>query len=193
MGIFKKFKFVARMMADPEVDELYRSLKEGRLRPASEPAMQWWLREAAFLHAHSLEKAVEAGMKVGEDPRVEPCVLFMGAKLITIGDQFTCSFGATFRAVAEKIVIGNKVNVGPLAAVIGADHGTEPGAPMREQPHKSAEVVIGDDVWIGAGAVVLPGVRVGSGSIVAAGSVVKDDVPEMAIVAGVPAVKIKDR
>ena len=193
MGIFDKFKFVARMMADPEVDELYRELKEGRLKLASEPAMQWWLREAAFLHAHSLEKAVEAGMKVGKDPEVEPCVIFMGAKLITVGDHFTCSFGATFRAVDEKIVIGNKVNVGPLAAVIGADHGTGPGTPMQDQPHRSAEVVIGDDVWIGAGSIVLPGVRIGSGAVVGAGSVVKDDVPEMAIVAGVPAVKIKDR
>jgi len=193
MGLIDKFRFVARMMADPEVDRLYRALKGGDLDAALSTEMAWWRREAAFLYAHSIEGAIEAGMKVGEDCEVEPGVIFMGAKLITIGDVFTCSFGATFRAVDAEIRIGDKVNVGPLAGVIGANHGTEPGTPMQDQPSQSAPVIIGDDVWIGASAIVLPGVTVGDGAIVAAGAVVTEDVPAAAIVAGVPAKVVGER
>jgi len=193
MGLMDKFLFVNKMMADPEIDELYRALKEGTLRVATEPVMQWWFREAAFLHAHSLEAAMDKGMKVGKNPKVEPGVIFMGHHLISIGDDFVCSSGATIRAVGSRITIGNKVNIGPFAAIIGANHGTKPGTPMQDQPQESHEVVIGDDVWIGAGAIILPGVEVGSGSVVGAGSVVSQDVLKMTIVAGIPAVKIKER
>jgi len=53
-------------------------------------------------------------------------------------------------------------------------------------------VTIGDDVWIGAGAIVLPGVTVGAGSIVAAGAVVTKTVPAMTVVGGVPAASLRD-
>lgn len=193
MSLFGKLGFVARMMADPDVDRLYRELKEGRLRFASEQAMQWWARDAAFLHGHSLALSIENGMRVGKNPRVEPCVIFMGHNLITIGDDFVCSFGVNIRAVDAEIRIGNKVNIGPLAAVIGANHGIRPELPIQDQPQESAAVLIGDDVWIGASAVILPGVRIGKGAIVAAGSVVTADVFEMSIVAGVPAQEIRKR
>jgi acetyltransferase-like isoleucine patch superfamily enzyme len=181
------------MMADPEVDELYRSLKEGALTMASSEAMRWWYREAAFLHAHSLERAMAAGMQVGTNPRVEAGVIFMGHRRITLGDDFTCSFGATFRAVDAEIVIGHQVNVGPLACVIGANHGTDPGRTMQEQPERSAPVRIGDDVWIGAGAIILPGVTIGPGAVAAAGAVVTRDVAAGEIVGGSPAKVIAKR
>jgi len=78
MGIFEKLKFITRMMADPEVDKIYKELKEGRLWLSAQPALQFWQKEAAFLHAHSIEKAIENGMTVGKDPKVEPGVIFMG-------------------------------------------------------------------------------------------------------------------
>jgi acetyltransferase-like isoleucine patch superfamily enzyme len=56
-----------------------------------------------------------------------------------------------------------------------------------DQPVRFAPVKIGDDVWIGARAVILPGVTIGSRCVVAAGAVVKSDVPDGTIVAGVPA------
>ena len=193
MSLIGKLKFVSRLMSDPEIDRIYRELKEGRLWLADEPALRWWQTEAAFLRAHSLEKAMEQGMKVGKNPKVEPCVIFMGHSLITIGDDFTCSFGATIRAVAAPIRIGNQVSVGPLAAIIGANHGLAGGTPIQAQPHSSAEVVIEDDVWVGASAVILPGVRIGRGAVVAAGAVVTADVEAMAVVAGVPALKVRER
>ncbi len=186
MGFLQKLGFITRMMADPDLDELYRDLKQGRLKHGAEPYSRWWQAQAAFLYAHSLEQAIQNGMKVGADPRVEPCVIFMGHGNIEIGNSFVCSFGANFRAVDEKIMIGDKVSVGPFAAVIGANHGIAAGAPIQDQPHQSAPVSIGDDVWIGANSVVLPGAVVESGAIIAAGSVVDSAVPENAIVAGVP-------
>ena len=57
---------------------------------------------------------------------------------------------------------------------------------------KSRPISIGDDVWIGTGVIVLPGVRIGNGAVVAAGSVVRSDVPDGALVAGNPARVIRD-
>ncbi|HUT53882.1 MAG TPA: acyltransferase [bacterium] len=193
MGFLDKLRFVTRMMSDRDVDELYRELKQGALRMAAEPVMHWWFREAAFLHAHSFEAAVEKGMKVGKDPRIEPGVILMGHHLISIGDHFVCSAGVNIRAVNARIVIGNQVSIGPYAALIGANHGIKRGMAIQDQPQESGEIVIGDDVWIAAGAVILPGVHLGNGSVVAAGAVVSIDVPEMTVVAGVPAARIRER
>ena len=66
--------------------------------------------------------------------------------------------------------------------------------PMMEQGFEEERpVYIGNDVWIGDRALILPGVHVGDGSIIAAGAVVTKDVPPYSIVAGVPARKIRDR
>ena len=59
--------------------------------------------------------------------------------------------------------------------------------------HEKKKVVIGDDVWIGANAVILPGVTIGEGSVIAAGSIVNKDVEPFSIVGGVPAKVIKMR
>lgn len=193
MAFLRKIKFVARLMSDPEVDRIFRELKEGRLWLSDEKSLSWWQREASFLHAHSLAGACENGMQVGKNPRVEACVVFTGHRHIKIGDDFVCSFGATIRAVDSPILIGDKVSIGPLACIIGANHGIARGAPIQDQPQQSEEVMIGDDVWIGAGAVVLPGARLESGSVVAAGSVVSGVVSSMSVVAGVPAQKVRER
>lgn len=66
--------------------------------------------------------------------------------------------------------------------------------PMRLQGRKQEQpIYIADDVWIGARAIIMPGVRVGHGAIIGAGAVVTKDVPEYAVVGGVPAVIIKYR
>ena len=77
--------------------------------------------------------------------------------------------------------------LGPYVNINCADHGMALGEPMRFQPGTYAPVVIEEDCWIGSHSVILKGVTVGAGAVVAAGAVVTRDVPSLAIVAGVPA------
>jgi len=91
-------------------------------------------------------------------------------------------------------VIGSSVMVGPNVTIRASNHHTDdPDRPMLDQGQTGGRIVIGDDVWIGANAVIVPNVTVGSHVIVAAGAVVTRDVPDYAVVAGVPARVIADR
>jgi acetyltransferase-like isoleucine patch superfamily enzyme len=87
----------------------------------------------------------------------------------------------------DRINIGDHCLIGERVSIRDADHGMEPGELMRLQEHTAAPITIGDDVWIGCGAVILKGVNIGSGAVVAANSVVTKNVPAMAVVAGLPA------
>lgn len=194
MGYLQKIKFFKRLMDDPELDKLYKVLKERRLDPSFAEVEDALIRYGAFFYHHSLEYGIKNGMKVGKNARVEPFVVFMGFKNIEIGDDFTASGFSTIRAVEEKIIIGNQVFIGPGVSILGANHNYESrDKPIALQGEKSERVIIEDDVWIGANAVVLPGVRIGKGSVVGAGAVVNSDIPEYSVCAGVPAEVIKKR
>ena len=65
--------------------------------------------------------------------------------------------------------------------------------PMGQQGMRVSEVIIGNDVWIGIRVIIMPGVKVGNGAVIGAGTVVTKDVPDYAIVGGVPARIIKFR
>jgi maltose O-acetyltransferase len=86
------------------------------------------------------------------------------------------------------VTIGNNVLIGPKVVIHSLNHVyRDAGVLIRFQGHVAKPVVIEDDVWIGAGAVILPGVRVGRGAVVGAGSVVTKDVPAFGVVVGNPA------
>ncbi len=92
------------------------------------------------------------------------------------------------------VKIGNDVLIGPRVIIHSANHRFKNrDKPIRLQGHDFKKVTIGNDVWIGAGAIILPGVTIGDGAIVGAGAVVTKDVEPYAIVAGVPAKKIGER
>lgn len=104
-----------------------------------------------------------------------------GARL-AVGNRVRFARGAKVLA-QHSIEIGDDVRVGEYAAVMDSDHhAVEEGRPTRMAP-----VRIGDNVWIGRGATIMPGVVIGDHSVVAAGSVVTHDVPPRTLVAGVPA------
>ncbi len=111
---------------------------------------------------------------------------------IEIGDECFIGSGCEFNALS-RIVLGPSCLVASGTRFIDHDHGTKLGIPMKEQPEQSADIIIGSDVWFGVNCVVLKGVSVGSGAIVAAGSVVTRSVAPGAIVAGVPARFIRQR
>jgi carbonic anhydrase/acetyltransferase-like protein (isoleucine patch superfamily) len=90
--------------------------------------------------------------------------------------------------------IGRNSMLGPYVNINCADHGMECGEePMRFQCGSYGPVTIGEDCWICSHAVILMGVTIGDGAVVAAGAVVNCDVPPYAIVAGVPAKVVGDR
>jgi acetyltransferase-like isoleucine patch superfamily enzyme len=99
------------------------------------------------------------------------------------------------RASGGLIVVGNNCLISQNVSIIATNHSYKLNALIKDQPWKTSQnfVIIGDDVWIGCGAIVLPGVTIGNGAIIAAGSVVTKDVEQNAIIAGVPAKFLKFR
>ncbi len=88
---------------------------------------------------------------------------------------------------SDRVTIGERCMIGPHCYITDHDHGFRPGLPVAEQPLASRPVRLGNDVWLGAGCIILKGVEIGDGAIVAAGSVVTKAVAPQAKVAGVPA------
>lgn len=97
--------------------------------------------------------------------------------------------------ISAKTFIGNNVMMGPDVIIYTRNHKfTNINIPMSKQGMQAYEpVIIADDVWIGGRAIILPGVHIGMGAIIGAGAVVTKNVPEYAIVGGVPAQVIKFR
>jgi acetyltransferase-like isoleucine patch superfamily enzyme len=113
---------------------------------------------------------------------------------LTIGDrthvdQFCVLYGQGGLRIGRGCAIAAGVVIYSQSNQIGDD----PEAPIVDQPVLYAPVGVGDDVWIGARAVILPGVTVGDHAVIGAGAVVRKDVPAWAVVAGVPARVIRDR
>jgi len=107
--------------------------------------------------------------------------------VLIIGNQNFIN-GAIISA-STKVSIGNNCKFGPFSMIIDSDfHNVKD----HNLDGESSEIIIEDDVWIGAKATVLKGVRIGKGAVDAVGSVVTKDVPANAIVAGIPAKVIKD-
>jgi maltose O-acetyltransferase len=111
---------------------------------------------------------------------------------VEIGYKSSLNKGAW---IGNDTIIGDYVMMGPYVSILSGSHNfnsieipmTEQGATVRKP------VVIGNDVWIGTKVIILPGLNIGSHSIIGAGSVVTKNVPEYAIVAGSPAKIIKFR
>ncbi|BCS95198.1 hypothetical protein DSLASN_08300 [Desulfoluna limicola] len=105
---------------------------------------------------------------------------------IMLGDNIRLNRGVTLTSYAQ-VRIGSFTIVGEFSSIRDANHGMEMGTPMRLQPHTSAPITIGRDVWIGRGSCILPGVTIGDGTIIGANSVVTQDIPSHTIAAGAPA------
>lgn len=130
--------------------------------------------------------------KHGKNINVEKKADFGKGDGIIIGDNSGLGVNCSVRGPLE---IGSNVMMGPEVRIMTSKHSTSrTDIPMNQQGHlPKQKVIIGDDVWIGARVIILPGLSIGSGSIIGAGAVVTKDVPEYAIVAGVPAKVIKFR
>jgi len=129
-----------------------------------------------------------------EKTHIHPTVTFRRAENIEIGTHVRIQpYCAIWASPKGRITIGQYTGLGPGTVVFSSNHQFVPGMPYYKQPWREEAVTIGRDVWVGAGCVILPGVTIGDGAVVAAGSVVTRDVPAGAVVAGVPARVIKSR
>lgn len=151
----------------------------------------------------------------GKGVLVESTALLFDAHNIELGDDVYISHGAILEGYhngrivigshswigphcllhgAGGLLIGETVGIGPRVTILTSAHAETDGRePIMHGPITKARVVLDDGCDIGAGAVILPGVRVGAGAQVGAGAVVTKNVPDFAVVAGVPAKVLRMR
>ncbi len=132
--------------------------------------------EATVVGPHA---SITVGMAPGQQMPTDP--------VITIGDR--CVIGRGSHIVGHwSIEIGDDIQTGPYVYVTDQNHVyADPDVPIGRQWPVEASVRIGSGSWLGAHAVVLPGASIGRGVVVAAGAVVRGEVPDHCVVAGVPA------
>jgi acetyltransferase-like isoleucine patch superfamily enzyme len=133
---------------------------------------------------------------IGDDVSIDgKCTFVFAARYsprpaLKIGSHTGIGHGASF-TVGKSITIGENCRIGPGVHIFDSPgHPADPAARLAGRPAADSEVkpvVIGDNVWIGTGAMILPGVTISRNSVVAVGAVVMNDVPADTVVAGNPA------
>ena len=129
-----------------------------------------------------------AGIKIGKGSTIHTGARFYDPKNIIIGHDTVVGEGAVLDG-REKLTIGNHVAIASDVMIYNSEHVIE----HEDFIAKDEPVMIEDYCFIGPRAIILPGIKVGRGAIVAAGAVVTKDVPPFAIVGGVPAKIIGER
>lgn len=149
------------------------------------------LRIFNFIKASYLSIVFKAN--VGDRVVFYPGVWIFSGRNLSLGDDVDLAKGVLL-TTDGGLTIGDRVLVGYSTHILTSNHNV-PELPLRifDAGHIKKPVIIHNDVWIGANCIILPGVTIGEGAIVAAGSVVTKDVPENAYVAGTPAKVIKVR
>lgn len=126
----------------------------------------------AILHVYNFRAMPQSGIRIGRDCLIGEYCVIRGQGGVTIGDR---------------------VYTSPFTQIIAVNHVfDDPTRPFTEQGITAEGIVIEDDVWLGASAVITDGVRIGRGAVVAAGAVVTKDVPPHTVVAGVPARPVRE-
>lgn len=160
--------------------------------------VDFFLSRSAHPIFGSMSRAIRVGFarkvfrSVGKSVNIEKGVDFKNGSEIVLGSHS----GLGYRCVVpHNLVVGENVMMGPEVVIFGSNHNMDRlDVPMRLQGYKAyPPVTIGNDVWIGQRVIVLPGVNIGDGTVVAAGSVVTKSVPSFAVVGGNPAKVIKYR
>ncbi len=167
--------------------ELYMASGEELAADARRVA-EWMDRYNASIAATQRDHAAllrEMLAEVGEGAYIRPPFHCDYGYNISLGKGVFLNFNCIILDVVQ-VTIGDRTQIGPGVQILTADHPRDP-APRRAGLEFGRPVKIGTDVWIGGGAIVLPGVTIGDEAIVGAGAVVTRDVPAGATVVGNPA------
>lgn len=122
---------------------------------------------------------------IGPDSEIRPPLHVDYGYQLSIGARCFVNYGLVALDVA-RITIGDDVQIGPNVQLLTPTHPVEPGPRLRKW-EAAKPIVIGNNVWLGGGAIVLPGVTIGRNVVVGAGAIVTRDVPADAVVVGNPA------
>lgn len=148
-----------------------------------------WMHRYNMTIAFSVEERrallAEVFARVGAGVNIRPPFHCDYGYNIEIGNGAFLNFGCVILDVA-KVVIGRKTQIGSAVQIVTADHPRDPALRARSLEF-GRPITIGENVWIGSGAIILPGVTIGDDALVGAGSVVTRDVPAGATVVGNPA------
>ncbi|MER7709379.1 sugar O-acetyltransferase [Streptomyces werraensis] len=143
--------------------------------------------QATYLEERDQAKAVLAELlgSVGEDVEIRPPLHVDYGSNITVGARTFVNYHLTALDVAA-ITIGEDCQIGPNVQLLTPTHPVEP-QPRRDKLEAARPITIGDNVWIGGGAIVCPGVTIGDNSVIGAGAVVTKDIPANVVAVGNPA------
>jgi len=134
-------------------------------------------------------------IRTGVNPAISPTSQFANPDRIHLGARAHIGSGCYLWAGPRfgRIDVGDDLLLGPNVMITAANYRFRDGGPVSEQAMDEASVRIASDVWIGAGAILLPGTTIGAGAIIAAGAVVRGHIGAGEIFAGVPASKVGQR
>ena len=203
-------EIIARIKVDMNTEDIRQKLKDNPqlkwlldwlIMNQRDARPRWYVRLLAPLYQHR-----GRGSKIYHSVRMDtpPYRRFsLGQKSVV--ESYSCINNAVgdviigdytrvglHNTIIGPVTIGNHVNLAQGITVTALNHNfSEADRRIDEQGVSTGQVVIGDDVWIGANAVVLPNVSIGRHCVIAAGAVVTKDVPDGCVVAGVPAKIIK--
>ncbi|WP_406427226.1 sugar O-acetyltransferase [Streptomyces sp. NBC_00147] len=181
--------------ADDPRTNLERMLA-GDLYLADDPEIARRQRRAMWLAARYQDAFIEDADKarpiladllesVGEDVEVRPPLYVDYGSNITIGARTFVNYHLTALDVA-RITIGEDCQIGPNVQLLTPTHPVEP-QPRRDKLEGALPITIGDNVWLGGGVIVCPGVSIGDNSVIGAGAVVTKDIPANVVAVGNPA------
>lgn len=151
------------------------------------------IQGSPFINSNLRMKLLKkAGMKLSESSLIEEDV-FLGSKKLIMGDNTYINVGC-FLDGSEEIILEDYARIGPFAKILTGSHDYRHSVIRRipGDPVVAKKVVIEKGVWIGIGAMILPGITIKKGCIVAAGAVVTKDTQPNGLYAGNPAKRIKD-
>lgn len=150
--------------------------------------MELTVKDTEHGTAVDIRNASINGLRAGDRGKIRDFTILFGGpkKPVTIGDDFFIGTHCYINGVAG-LTIGSRVTIAH-GTMIFTDSGPNTSPLLQKRfPITASPVRIGDDVWIGAGCMILPGVTIGSRCVIGAGSMVKDNIPDDTIVAGTPA------